>query len=192
MQDEHTPPRVKTLLISLEFPAEVYVSSSRWDPTAEFRIRGIPVDGNDTPWLSFADLLIDLDRRLFVGVTFQIDRVEYFRPMKELADRLDPRVVRYNDLSSISAQTMYPGESGRAHRFEITWTIASNLAYRLGQLNCGQWFWWYARNGNRPLLWPVIAFGMTDIDDILAAHDLSFPDTLDFPPLEVEFFPCTV
>src|SRR6266849_4135222 len=102
-----SPLRPTTLIVSLQPPAEVFVESSRWDINADFRIRGIPVDGNDTPWLSFADLLIDLEDRRLVGLTFQIDKPEYWEPMRQVARWLDPRVAQYNDISTATAQEMY-------------------------------------------------------------------------------------
>lgn len=180
-----SPLHPKTLIISLQAPAEVFVESSSWDITAHFRIRGIPVDGNDTPWLSFADLLIDLQDRRLVGLTFQIDKPEYWEPMQQVARRLDPKVAHYNDISTAAAQQAYPGEAGKAHRFEITWATATHLGFELAQLNCGQWFWWYAMEGDWGISRPLIALGITDLDEVLNDHSLSFPESLVFPPLDV-------
>ena len=187
MKVHHLSSRVKCLFMTLQTPVGVFLGSSDWDIDGQVRIRDMPVEGNDTPWLSFADLLVDLQDRRLVGLTFQIDRPEYWQPMRELAQRLDPRVVHYNDISTTAARQLYPGEAGRAHRFEITWAAATRLGFELAQLNCGQWFWWYATEGDWGLSRPVVALGITDLDEVLKDHSLSFPDTLPFPPLEMAF-----
>jgi hypothetical protein len=102
----------KCLFISLRPPVGVYLSTMDWELGGQVRIRGLPVDGNDTPWCSFADLLIDEEDRRLVGLTFKTDEQEYWGPMQKIAQRLDSKVVHYNDLSTASAQQRYPGEAG--------------------------------------------------------------------------------
>lgn len=187
MSVHHLPSRPKCLFMTLQAPVGLFLGRSDWDISGQVRIQGIPVEGNDTPWLSFADLLIDVQDRRLVGLTFQIDKPEYWGPMQEAARRLDPRVVHYNDISTAAAQQLYPGEAGKAHRFEITWATATHPRFELAQLNCGQWFWWYALEGDWGTSRPLVALGITDLDEVLDDHSLSFPETLSFPPLDVAF-----
>src|SRR5262245_4807747 len=126
MTESNLTSKPNTLFVSLKHPAKLYLTPSRWNPDAQVKIQGIAVRGNDTPWVStVCDVLIDQESRSFVGLTFEIQDKESWRPMRQLAKQLDPRVVRYNDISTTSAKNMYPGESGRVHRFEITWTTAN-------------------------------------------------------------------
>jgi hypothetical protein len=185
MVQSPTPLFPKYLFLSLQPPAEVLLGTAEWNIKDQIRIRGILVEGNDTPWGSFADLLVDLENRCLVGLTYQIDNRQYWRPMQEVAERLNPDVVHYNDISSASAQGMYPGEAGKAHRFEIVWSPARRLGVEIAQLMCGQWFWCYATEGNWGISPPLLALGITDIDDILKDHDLTFPGKLSFPQLAV-------
>jgi hypothetical protein len=178
--------RPTTLFLSLQPPARVHLGFSRWNVDGEVRIQGIPVEGNDTPWCTFPDLLIDRDGQVFLGLTFQITDPEYWKPMQQIAQRLDARVVRYNDLSTADSQQMYPGEAGKAHRFEIAWAPARRLGAEAASLCCGQWFWWYAMQGSWGISPPIIALGITDVDAILDAHNLQFPGKLGLPALEVE------
>ena len=179
-----SPPQ--TLILALQSPPEVCVGYSEWDLRGDFRIREVPVDGNDTPWGVFADLLIDQEDRSFVGLTFEIWNPKYWAPMQEIAKRLDSRVVHYNDLSTADAQRIYVEEAGRSQRFEITWAPARSWGYELAQLCCGQWFWWYAKKGSWGVSAPIVALGVSDIPDLLRAHKLTFPRHLEFPPLRVD------
>lgn len=189
MTNQHRSiPRPTTLLMSLQAPARIHLDSSRWDMSKQVRINGIAVDGNDTPGCSLPDLLVDKDNGLFVGLTFDISDPNYWAPMREISRRLDPRVVRYNDISTAAAQEMYPDEAGKLHRIEILWADAHRLGCELAQLCSGGWFWWYAMEGNWGISPPVVALGLTDIEWILDEHGLSFPQSVDFPPLEVEYY----
>ena len=178
---------IKYLFLSLDQPAKLNLGMSEWDMESQVFIQGLPVEGNDTPWLSFADLLVDRDEANFVGLTFLIDNEVFWEPMRLLAQSLDPEVIRYNDISTSDAKSMYPGEAGKYRRFEITWAPARTLECEIAQLCCGQWFWWYSKIGSSSLSTHLIALGITDIDDLIAEHNLKFPKNLDFPPLEVEF-----
>jgi hypothetical protein len=177
----------KYIFISLLPPSKVSLGTTPWNITGQVYVDHRPVEGNDTPWLSFADLLIDEANRQFVGLTFQVDNPSFWRPMRQISERLDHRVVRYNDISTPDAQRMYPREAGIAHRFEITWASASSLGFELAQLCCGQWFWWYAKDGSWGISPPIVALGITHIDEILNEHNLTFPSKLEFGPLDVEF-----
>lgn len=177
----------KTLMLSLQPPTRVRVESCDWDLTKDFHIDGTAVEGTDTPWIcTVADLLVDRQRQLFVGLTFQIAIEQDWQAIKKIAQRLDRRVVRYNDISTAEAQAMYPGEAGEAHRFEITWAPARTLGFELAQLLNGQWFWSYSKEGSWGMSPPIIALSISDIDDVLNVHKLSFPARLDFSPLKVE------
>jgi len=176
----------KTLFLSLQVPAKIHVGFSHWNVDGEVRIQALPVEGNDTPWCALPDLLIDCNKHVFVGLTFPITDPSYWKPMEQIAQRLDSKVVRYNDLSTPDSQHLYPGEAGSTHRFEITWASAPHLGVEAASLCCGQWFWWYAMQGSWGISPPVIAMGITDIDEILDDYDLQFPGTLDFPPLKVD------
>jgi hypothetical protein len=153
----------------------------------QVKINGTPVEGNDTPWVTLPDLLIDLEDRRFVGLTFQLARPQFWSAMKAISAKLDPRVLRYNEITTPEAIQMYPGESGKAHRLEVTWATAERLGCEWASLTCGQWFWWYAKTGSWGISPPIVGLGLTDIDMILDGHELVFPAYLGFPLLTVEY-----
>jgi hypothetical protein len=174
----------KTLFLSLTVPAAIHVGESEWDLNRQLRIEGTDVDGNDTPWCALADLLVDRTTRVFLGVTFGVEE-HAFERARRIAQSLNPEVVRYDDVSTEVSKERYRGW-GDTQRFEIAWTPARDLRCEGAQLLCGQWFWWYALtkgqiDWNRP-----IAFGISDIDDILRDHNLTFPDVSHLPALKVE------
>jgi hypothetical protein len=177
----------KTLMLSLQPPAKVFISGSRWEIAANFYVDGMLVDGNDTPWVSLADLLVDPEARTLVGLSFLIDNQAFRYPMREISEWLDRRVTRYNDVSTVALAEVYGESPGGEHRFEITWSRGDRIRVEIAQLCCGQWFWWYAREGDWGICKPIIAFGLTDIDDILNTHALDFAEPLPLPPLPVTF-----
>ena len=196
------------MVLSLQTPASLYLGVARWDMTADFKIAGLPVEGDDTPFVALADILVDADRGCFAGLTWPIFDPAYRDPMRQIARRLDPRVVHYNDLSDPDATRSYPTPKGSAHWLEICWSPSKNLTYECAQLCNGQWFWWYETEGDvvamppdsraeddrpgyfMPGTWgaspPLIALGISHVSDILNDHHLTFPVGLDFPRLDVE------
>lgn len=202
--EQARPPNA--IILSLQSPPRLWQSKSDWDLEKQFWLGGVAVEGNDTPFVALADVLIDVERRWFVGLTWRIADPLYWDPMRKLAGRLDPRVVHYNDRSTPRDRLLYQDDSTMAHWLEIRWTPTEHLGVECAQLCCGQWFWWYAVEDSSsrqnwtpaptipggpimPGSWgispPVIAFGLLDIPDILLGLDLTFPDVLDFPSLEV-------
>jgi hypothetical protein len=179
--------RPKHLFLSLDVPAKFYLGLADWSIGGQVYLQNILVEGNDTPWAStVADLLVDRETDEFVGMAFAIDDQEYWQSMKDIAKRLDPKVVRYNDIATPESRRIYTGHVGTLPRFEITWSSARSLECEAAQLCCGQWFWWYAKEGSWGVSPPIIALGITDIDEILDAHNLKFPTHTDFPQLAVK------
>lgn len=186
--------RQKTLYLSLQVPAAIHLDESDWNLTKRCEIAGVNVEGGDSPWVGMADLLIDSTTRKFVGLTYQIvDRGEQ-EQANRIAQRLNPEVVHFDDLSTKVSQQRYAGEAREAQRFEISWAPARDLRFELAQLFCGQFFWWYALEGDWGIPMygvatkPIVAIGVSGVDDILSDHNLTFPDVSHLPPLTVEWF----
>lgn len=177
----------KYLFLTLQRPAKIHLGASDWDITGQVRLQGVPVEGNDTPWLALADLLVDRQGGYFVGLTFAIDDQQDWKSMKMMAEELDPAVVHYNEISTPEAHRMYEGEAGKTNRFEITWARARTVGFEPAQLCCGQWFWWYDKQDWTQRSFSVVALGLSGIDEILTDHKLKFPQRLEFPRLEVAF-----
>jgi hypothetical protein len=183
MSNDAASEKPKYVFLSLTAPAEVALGESDWTIDGQVLIRGMPAEANDTPWVSFPDLLIDEVDRTFVGLTFEIDR-DYRVPMQRIAQLLNPQVVRYNDLCHAQDRRVYHDDQDPAHRLEITWIRPRRQGFELAQLLCGQWFWWYSIEGNWGICPPILALSITDIDEILDSFALRFPK-LSLPVLDV-------
>lgn len=176
----------KDLVISLQHPARILLADVPLDlTTKQVTIAGSRVAGNDTPWCALADLLIDSTTRELVGLTYYVAYEWDRAPAKCLSTRLDPQVVRYNDMSTSELRRPYPGITGEEHWFEVMWKPTKNVQMELAQLMCGQWFWWYALEGEWETSRPVIALSLSDVDWTVTNHNLTFPAQIDLPPLEV-------
>ena len=177
-------PVPKTMIITLRTPVETAFFSGTWGIDAQFYIRGERVDVGEMPWVSMPDVLLDRETRHFVGLTFAIDR-ELWDASRAIVGKLDPGVIRYNDLTSVEAQMRYPGEAGMVHRCELQWAPATQLEEDVAQLMSSQWWCLYAHTGtDRAGLFPPrdepanlpVGFALTDIDDVLRNHSLIFPE----------------
>jgi len=175
----------KFMFMGLQSPA-IYLGATDWEMNKHVFINGEKVEGNDTPWNAVvADLLIDQNERKLVGVTFAIRKPDFCEPMRRIANRLDRRVVRYNDLQQDSEKRLYQA-AGDAPHIEIYWSTARQPGFELAQILCGQWFWWYAATRTENSESSVIAFGVADLDELLSDHRLILPD-LHLPKLDVRF-----
>jgi hypothetical protein len=174
-----------TLFLSLQAPAAIRVDGLDWDLNKPLSIRGVKVEGNDTPWCALADLLMDRSERTFVGVTFSVDSFDAER-VQRIAGRLDHRVVYYETISMPSFRERYR-DWGDTQRFEIRWGLGQDLVCEGAQLVCGQWFWWYASVDGKIQWERPIAFSISDMHNILRQHNMTFPDTSHLPRLTVEY-----
>lgn len=172
----------KDLVISLQHPARILLTDAPLEMTGKrVTIAGERVDGNDTPWPAMADLLVDRVARELIGFTFCVPFDE--EAVRRLSSRLDPRVVRFNDMSTSELRRPYNGSN--EHWFEIVWKRTHNVQMEFAQLMNGQYWWWYALHGDWKVSKPIVAISFRHVGDILADHGLSFPSDLDLPPLEV-------
>lgn len=187
--------RPKTIVVSLQRPAGVYVSTANVDFVKIDRFNGETVELNDSPWVStVADLVVDRSTNSLLGLSFYCDVLpKDYTLAQEVAKRLDPQVVCLKDrflLNGRELKRVLPGTSP-THMLEITWAPANRSESESAQLMNGQWWWFYSNKGRWPGTKPVVAFGIGDLDEILDAHGLTFaaPHGLrtleDFPNLLV-------
>jgi hypothetical protein len=176
----------QTLVISLQPPARIFLglNDDLNDPRGlGLQIGGVLVYGDFPPWPACPDILVDRERGVFAGVTFQVVEAQY-EFVRRLASMLDSGVVHYNDISTPQAKDRYPGEAGEAHRLEIIWSPAEALELIPAQLSEG--FWYYANEG---LTWdgcmPIVAFQVMSIDEIASRYGLGLPPKFLFPALEI-------
>jgi len=181
---------VETIFLSLQPPAAIYFDTAEWPLEKSCYISGVRVV-DEVPWCANADLLIDPLTREFIGVTFQLrDRWDW-PSARRLAERLDPQVVHYDDISSHESKQRYVDESGKAERFEILWAPRLARQYQLAQLPNGQWLFWSEERGewdaSLPFKRPLIAFAMSGVSEVLRDHGLTFPEAARLPPLRVDW-----
>jgi hypothetical protein len=167
--------------MTLRPPARVALLESTWSIGGRVLIRGEEFDEKPMPWFSMPDLLIERQTRRFVGLTFWLYDHEW-ADTKAIIDELDPRVIRYNDVSSSEAKRLY-GESGEHHWCELQWAPATELDYDLAQLMCGQWVCLYKVGEGLSWTDVPVGFALTHIDEILRDHHLTFPE-IPLPALE--------
>jgi hypothetical protein len=133
------------------------------------------------PWPVCADVLVNVESRAFIGITYPID-TENRDLVRRLSFSLPKDALRYNDLTVEAWRKPYLSDDPEIHRLEILWSDLDADEVRAAQLDSGMWY--YSRNEPDEDI-RVMAFGLTDINTVLAEYDLGFPATFRFPP----FFP---
>jgi hypothetical protein len=163
---------INHLFVKLTKPSSVFIGEGDWKIADDFEIDGIPVDGNDTPWCAFGDLLIDRSDRRWVGMSFILDDSSYVPRMLKILEFLDPACIECFESSR--------NREEKVDRIDITWANARDRECVIAQLLCGQWFWWYATEGDWGICKPVVAFGINVVCDVLEEFNLVFPTDLKF------------
>ena len=168
----------KTLVLSLQPPAGLFLSESLCDFDQEVAVGGKNVDLNDTPWAAtVADLVVDREHSTLIGLSFECGDEDDWQTMRAMSSHLDPKVVNLVDRSFLDGQEKQAPNATREHRFEIQWANCERGELESAQLLCGQWSWCYSKDGDWGNGRPIIALAITDVDEILDDHDLSFPAT---------------
>ena len=171
----------RTLVMTLRPPARVALLESTWSIYGRVSIHAEEFEEKPMPCFSMPDLLIERQTRRFVGLTFALYDDEW-TDIKAILDELDPRVNRYNDVSSSEAKRQYR-ECGEAHWWELRWAPAAELDYDAAQLMCGQWLCLYKLGEGLSWTHVPVGFALTHIDEILRDHHLTFPE-IPLPTLE--------
>lgn len=177
------PPKVKSLLLTLEPPTELFVSSQEL-PDEPLRVGDlVTTRPSFPPWPTCADILFNSKSRIFVGLSYPVGSADE-RLARGICSSVSNEVMRYNDFTLDSLRRPYEvNDDFEIDRLEIVWTDVDADDFETAQLDSG--FWYYSQKhftGNR-----VIAFGLTDIDEILRDYHLTLPDVFHFPPFVPEF-----
>lgn len=174
--------RVKSLLLTLVLPTKLFVS---WEdlPDSPLRLAElVSTRPSFPPWAACADILFNAQSRIFVGLSYPVGS-EDEHLVRGVCSSVPNQVMRYNDFTIESLRKPYEANDDfDIDRLEIVWTDLDADAFETAQLDSG--FWYYSERGNR-----VIAFGLTDIDDILDDYDLTLPESFHFPQFVPEFVP---
>ena len=134
------------------------------------------------PWPVCADVLVNLESRRFVGITYPVDR-EKRGLVRSLSSNIPGDALRYNDLTVEAWAKPYLDDDAEIHRLEILWSDIDADEVRAAQLDSGMWY--YSNEPDEEVR--VMAFGLTDINIVLAEYDLVLPATFRFPPFFPEF-----
>ena len=180
--------RPKTVVVSLQRPACVYVSTTNVDFVKIDGFKGETVELNDSPWIStVADLVVDPSTSSLLGLSFDCSfSRKDFTLAEEVVKRLDPQVVCLKDRyfrNNRELPGLAPGVT-REQKCEITWASSHQTESESAQLMNGQWWWFYSNKSRWPGTKPVVAFGINDVDEILDDHGLTFATPRSYRTLE--------
>jgi hypothetical protein len=185
---ENTMPDVpRVAFLWLPEPAALHCSFVPWPREMGFKIQGRFVDPNDTPSVSWADVLYDANTREFAGLTFSVESAAGAVKMRAAVRGLDANVVRYVDSGALTEWQRYV-ECGNLERVEITWLQRESLLCQPASLVCGSWFWCYPKDTYPGPHAIPLALAVGDIDLIVKDLDLTWPRDLNYPKLDVEYF----
>lgn len=179
-------PTVKSLLLTLEPPTELFVSSQEL-PDKPLRVAGlVTTRPSFPPWPTCADILFSKSR-IFVGLSYPVGSADE-RLARGMCSGVSNDVMRYNDFTLDSLRKPYEANVDfDIDRLEIVWTDVDADDFETAQLDSG--FWYYSQRHFRENR--VIAFGLTDIDEILRDYELTLPNAFHLPPFVPEFIEAT-
>ena len=177
-----TPVNTESLVLKLEGSAELFLSRSSL-PNKRLRIANqVTTLPSFPPWPVCADVLVNLESRVFVGITYPVDR-ENRDLVRHLSSGLPWGALRYNDLTEEALRKPYIGDDPDIHRLEIVWSDIDADAVRGAQLDSGMWYYSDAPSDDIR----VMAFGLTDINTVLTEYELLLPTNFRFPPFSPKF-----
>lgn len=174
--------KIKSLILTLEKPVKLFLSREEL-PDKPLKIDDVKTTRPSfPPWPVCADILLNSQSRIFVGVTYPVheDSKDFVR---DLSTSMSNEVVRYNDLSLEKLIKPYADDESNIHRLEIMWADINVDTVESAQLDSV--FWYYS--SNQPRKTQVLAFGLTDIDKVLEEYGLIFPVNILFPQFVPEF-----
>jgi len=167
----------KNLVMTLELPAKVFVSMQRLEFGEKLKIDGSVVSLGDTPWgATVADIVLDGDTRSFIGLSFECSDLVHWQAMLKAANKMDPRSIALLERKFGNPDEVESSWSEK--RVEILWANYDSTQMESAQLICSQWDWCYKLN-NKNEYESLYAISLSDIDEILSDHALSFPRILD-------------
>ncbi len=165
----------RDLIISVEPPAKMVLGSDI------IRYRHVVIEGTRVhkgfpPFPAAPDILCSSQSRLFLGLNYFVPDT-YREAVNEICKQFDPSVFRYGASRPLKGFDASAERLSREYCLEIVW--ASHLADECIGAQLGEDIWFYT-DENR-----VIAFGLTDIDNIMRDFNLAWPRPLPLPALEI-------
>ena len=166
----------RDLIISVAPPAKMVLGS---DIVGYRRlvIEGARVHKGFPPFPAAPDIMCSSQSRLFLGLNYFVPDT-YREAVSEICTHFDPSVFRYTAYRPLKGFDASPERSSKEYCLEIVW--APNLADECIGAQLGEDIWFYS-DENR-----IIAFGLTDIDDIMRDFNLAWPHPLPLPALEID------
>jgi hypothetical protein len=177
------PIDAQSLILKLrDDPTQLFLSSNSL-PNKPLRIADqVTTLPSFPPWPVCADVLVSTESRGFVGITYPVDR-ENRDLVRRLCSSLPGDALRYNDLTVETRRKPYLNDDAEIHRLEILWSDIDADEVRSAQLDSGMWY--YSNELDEDIR--VMAFGLTDINIVLAEYDLVLPAIFRFPSFFPEF-----
>jgi hypothetical protein len=170
--------KIESLLLTMSPPVMLFLSDEKL-PDKPIRI-GLRESYRPSypPVHSCADLLVNSQHGVLVGLSYLVGEPEQAETQKIVAC-MPREIVYYRVLSAEGENTPYKGHETDVDALEITWTDLRPDCIEAAQLDSGCWYYFKKRE--------VMAFGLTDIGELLEDYKLALPSIFSFPFFKPEF-----